>query len=89
VAGVPTTRYATAPSTAGRLSQRVGAVVARSADAVTHAREHQLDMNTYLVACVRWLAEQPDTVLHHVRPFSEGPSPRGRPRRDCDTATTP
>lgn len=58
-------------------------------NAQAHARQHQLDMNTYLVACVRWLAEQPDTALQHIRPFSEGLSPRGRPHRDSGgTATT-
>lgn len=51
-------------------------------DAKIHARQRELDMNTYLVACVRWLAKQPDTALKHVQPFLDGPTPLGRPRRD-------
>lgn len=58
-------------------------------DAQAHARQRKLDMNTYLVACVRWLAEQPDTALQHVQPFSDGPSPRGRPRRDSAAPANP
>lgn len=51
-------------------------------DAKNHARQRELDMNTYLVACVRWLVEQPDIALKYVQPFFNGPTPLGRPRRN-------
>lgn len=51
--------------------------------AATHATARDLDMNTYLVACVRWLAEDPKGALRRVGPFLTGPAPRGRPKKQA------